>query len=77
MARAGKMYGVADRRPRRGVILAAIFGDGRGCTTLTVRVQIHELIRDASRLVRSLATFAQHGEGGPNALRGCIRYAHP
>lgn len=55
----------------------SISGDGRGCNTLTGRFQIHELVRDASGLVRSLATFEQHCEGGANALRGCIRYARP
>jgi hypothetical protein len=53
----------------------SVFGDGRGCNTLTGSFQVLELSFDAAGEVASFrATFEQHCEGGPAALRGEIRF---
>lgn len=73
------VYDDAERYPFQGPGHPglSISGSGRGCNTLTGRFQIHEHVRDAAGLVRATATFEQHCEGGPNALRGCVHYARP
>jgi hypothetical protein len=53
----------------------SVYGDGRGCNTLTGDFQILQLTYDASGNVASFdATFTQHCEGMVPALRGEIRY---
>ena len=52
-----------------------VFGDGRGCNTLTGRFTILELvIGGAGEVVSFRATFEQHCEGFTPALRGEVRY---
>lgn len=57
----------------------AIYGDGRGCNTLTGSFQVLEVSYGANGAVDSFdAIFEQHCEGFTPALRGEIRYnAHP
>ena len=53
----------------------SVSGDGRGCNTLTGSFQVLELSFDAAGEVASFrATFEQHCEGAPAALRGEIRF---
>lgn len=52
-----------------------VYGDGRGCNTLTGRFLISELeIGAGNTVTRFAADFEQHCEGGPAALFGSIRY---
>lgn len=56
----------------------SVYGDGRGCNTLTGKFQVLEAIYDYSgpqpKLVSFAADFEQHCEGGVPALFGNIRY---
>jgi hypothetical protein len=71
---ATQVYTGAMRYPfeQPGVPGLSLSGDGRGCSVLTGRFEIEELVRSAGRLSRFTATFEQHCEGGSSALRGCI-----
>jgi hypothetical protein len=63
----------ADDRPG-----LSIFGDGRGCNTLTGRFDVTALDRaPTGELIRFEADFEQHCEGGPAALFGRIRIENP
>jgi len=53
----------------------SIYGDGRGCNTLTGSFEVHENVRDASGTVSATVSFEQHCEGGASVLNGCIHYA--
>jgi hypothetical protein len=48
----------------------SVFGDGRGCNTLTGRFIVHEISLTSGRLVRFHASFEQHCEGGARGLFG-------
>lgn len=53
----------------------SIFGNGRGCNTLTGRFDLHELVFDAGGALARLALdFEQHCEGGIPALYGFVRF---
>jgi putative Ig domain-containing protein len=53
----------------------SIVGDGRGCNTVTGSFQVLEVEYGAGSDVMAFrATFEQHCEGGPAALRGEIRF---
>jgi hypothetical protein len=72
------VYRMAERAPfaspgHPGIDLG---GDGRGCNTITGAFQVHSLRwADDAGLSDFLATFEQHCEGGPAALRGCVHFA--
>ena len=54
-----------------------IYGDGRGCNTLTGSFRIHEAVYDPmspTHVLRFTASFEQHCEGGSAALIGTIYY---
>ncbi len=52
-----------------------VYGDGRGCNTLTGSFQVLQASFDSSGNVLAFdATFVQYCEGGTAALRGEIRY---
>jgi hypothetical protein len=55
-----------------------VYGDGRGCNTLTGSFQVEEAVFDYSggspRLVRFAASFEQHCEGMAPALTGTIQF---
>jgi hypothetical protein len=57
----------------------SVFGDGRGCNTLTGSFQVLEVSYGAGSTINSFdAIFEQHCEGAVPALRGEVRYnAHP
>lgn len=56
----------------------SVYGDGRGCNTLTGRFDVNELQRAATgELLVFEATFEQHCEGGTPALYGRIRIENP
>jgi VCBS repeat-containing protein len=53
----------------------SVYGDGRGCNTLTGTFQVLEIAYGAANdIIAFNATFEQHCEGGSAALRGEIRY---
>ena len=53
----------------------SVFGDGRGCNTLTGSFTILGISSDAAGNVTALAaTFEQHCEGAAPALRGTIHF---
>jgi hypothetical protein len=53
----------------------SVYGDGRGCNTLTGSFQVLEVTYGAANDILSFdATFEQHCEGVTPALRGEIRY---
>ena len=54
-----------------------ISGDGRGCNTLSGKFSIHEISWDGDILMHVLASFEQHCEQGPAALRGCVKFDRP
>jgi hypothetical protein len=55
-----------------------VFGEGRGCNTVTGRFNIDELTFWSNGDVRVLqATFEQHCSGAPPALFGRIRFEGP
>lgn len=52
-----------------------VFGDGRGCNTITGRFLVSELTLSASGTIQSLAIdFEQHCEGATPALFGSVRF---
>jgi hypothetical protein len=51
-----------------------VFGDGRGCNTLSGRFEILDLVVDGASLLSFTATFEQHCETGSAALEGCVHY---
>jgi HYR domain-containing protein len=56
----------------------SIYGDGRGCNTLTGRFVVNELSRaPTGELLVFDADFEQHCEGGPASLRGRLRVEYP
>jgi hypothetical protein len=56
----------------------SVFGDGRGCNTLTGNFVVLEASYSGTTLNSFDATFEQHCEGAAPALRGEIRFnAHP
>lgn len=70
-------YAGAVRFPFQGTSQPglSVYGDGRGCNTLTGSFQVLDVTYDASNAVASFdATFEQYCEGGTAALRGEIRY---
>jgi hypothetical protein len=52
----------------------SIYGNGAGCNTLSGWFEIHELELEANAVSRITATWEQHCEEGPLALRGCIHW---
>jgi hypothetical protein len=53
----------------------AVYGDGRGCNTLTASFEVKEVVYGpGSTIVSFRATFVQHCEGFAPAARGEIRY---
>ena len=52
----------------------SIFGDGRGCNTLTGRFVVQEAVFSNGAWVRFSASFEQHCEGGTPALFGEVRF---
>ena len=53
----------------------SVFGNGRGCNTLTGRFVVHELVRGpATTLSKVAIDFEQHCEGGIPALFGFVRF---
>ena len=53
----------------------AVYGDGRGCNTLTGSFEVKEVVYGSgSSIVSFRATFEQHCEGFAAAARGEIRY---
>lgn len=70
-------YNGAVRAPFRGPGQPGldVFGDGRGCNTLTGRFTVLELVLGgAGEVVSFRASFEQHCEGATPALRGEVRY---
>jgi hypothetical protein len=56
----------------------SIYGDGRGCNTLSGRFVVNELSRaPTGELIVFDVDFEQHCEGGPAALRGRLRVEYP
>jgi hypothetical protein len=56
----------------------SVYGDGRGCNTLTGRFDVNDLQRaPTGELLVFDATFEQHCEGGTAALYGRIRVENP
>ena len=55
-----------------------VFGDGRGCNTITGNFTVHEANFDTSsspaKVLNFTASFEQHCEGGTSALLGTIYY---
>lgn len=56
----------------------SVYGDGRGCNTLTGRFEVKRIRYGPGSTIESFwATFEQHCEGALPALRGEIRYNIP
>ncbi len=73
------LYTNAERAPFASVGHPGIdiFGDGRGCNTITGSFRVHELEvnpSNTSQVQRFTASFEQHCEGGSAALLGTIYY---
>jgi hypothetical protein len=67
-------YEGAIRWPAQGGVPGlSIFGDGRGCDTLTGRFRVRQFTADANGVTSFWATFEQHCEGGTPALTGDVR----
>jgi hypothetical protein len=49
-----------------------IFGDGRGCNTVSGSFQVEDVTFSGTTLTSFTATFEQHCEGATAALRGCV-----
>src|SRR6266853_2352694 len=68
-------YESAKRTPSAGHPQLDFYGDGRGCSDLTGRFDVLEIVRDASGAVTQLAVnWEQHCNGIVPALFGQIRY---
>ena len=57
----------------------SVFGDGRGCNTLSGSFKVHEIsseqLPDGGIVLSSFtATFVQHCEMGTSALHGCVHF---
>lgn len=52
----------------------SVFGNGRGCNTLTGRFVVHEIVRAGTTLSKAAIDFEQHCEGGIPALYGFVRF---
>jgi len=53
----------------------SVYGDGRGCNTLTGSFEVKEIHYGANNVIESFwASFEQHCEGGVPALRGDISF---
>jgi hypothetical protein len=72
-------YQNAERFPsEEGHPWMDVFGDGRGCNTITGKFDVTEVVYGPYQLIDRLsATFEQHCEGGVPALRGAIDFARP
>lgn len=73
----GATYTLAQRYPVQpaGTPGLAVYGDGRGCDTLTGQFTVLDLALDGQgHPTRFAAAFVQHCEGGTPALRGEIRF---
>jgi hypothetical protein len=74
-----QVYTGAERDPfeSAGSPGLSIFGDGRGCNTLSGSFQIEEINEsDAGTVQGFTATFVQYCEEGTAALRGCVHYGN-
>jgi hypothetical protein len=68
-------YENATRFGGSGVPALDVFGDGRGCNTVTGRFLVLELVTGADGSVsRFAADFEQHCEDSPPALFGSVRF---
>jgi len=78
---AGTTYADATRYPFNGSGPGlAIYGEGRGCNTLTGSFTVTEAVfggPDSSYIQDFVATFEQHCEGGEPALRGTLSIHNP
>ena len=78
---AGTTYANATRYPFNGSGPGlAIYGEGRGCNTLTGSFTVTEAVfggPDSSYIQDFVATFEQHCEGGEPALRGTLSIHNP
>jgi hypothetical protein len=78
---AGTTYPNATRYPFNGSGPGlAIYGEGRGCNTLTGSFTVTEAVfagPDSSYLQDFVATFEQHCEGAEPALRGTLSIHNP
>lgn len=71
---AGHTY-QAERSHGASVAGLDVFGDGRGCNTVTGEITVTRLARGDDGAIKAFAaTFVQHCEGGGPALRGTIHY---
>jgi len=71
---AGHTY-QAQRSHGAGVAGLDVFGNGRGCNTVTGELTVTKLARGDDGAVKALAaTFVQHCGGGGPALHGTIHY---
>jgi HYR domain len=73
-------YENAERYPfnSNGAAGLSIYGDGRGCNTLTGRFDVNDIQHASTgELLVFDATFEQHCEGGTPALYGRIRIENP
>jgi hypothetical protein len=71
---AGHTY-QARRSQSAGVAGLDVFGDGRGCNTVTGELTVTKLARGDDGAIKAFAaTFVQHCEGGGPALHGTIHY---
>jgi hypothetical protein len=71
---AGHTY-QAERFHGAGVAGLDVFGNGRGCNTVTGELTVTKLARGDDGTVKAFAaTFVQHCEGGEPALHGTIHY---
>ena len=52
----------------------SLYGDGRGCNTLTGEFTVREAVYSAGTVVSFAADFIQHCEGGSASAHGGIRY---
>ena len=51
-----------------------IFGDGRGCNTISGRFQVFDIQLSGNTVKKFTATFEQACEAGTALLRGCVHY---
>jgi len=71
---AGHTY-QAERSHGASVAGLDVFGDGRGCNTVTGEITVTRLARGDDGAIKAFAaTFVQHCEGGVPALHGTIHY---
>ncbi|MCX4910861.1 hypothetical protein [Streptomyces sp. NBC_00878] len=71
---AGRTY-QARRSAAEGIAGLDVYGNGRGCNTVTGELTVTELARDDDGTIKAFAgTFVQHCEGAEAALRGTIHF---